>query len=394
MVQPLDDVTIADFTQLMQGAWASQKLGDMGADVIKIEPPEGEPERAVPYGGEFFDGVAPGFLAKDRNKRSVVLNLKSDAGREAALDVVSEADVLMENFRPGVMDRLGLGYEDVQEVNEEIIYVSASAYGSSGPYADRPGQDLLYQAMTGLTSYTGRSDDPPTPAGTVFVDEHSATLIAYYTVTALFHRQATGEGQKLEASLLDSAVDFQCQELTYALNTDSKVERGERTHGHPMLWPPYGVYETADSYVAIGMSPLSDVAETFGLEDQLDDYEEPTGMFEDRDEIHRTIEGYTRDQTVEDLVERLSAADVQAIEVADIEDVPDDPQIQHNDMLVEVDHPEGGTYTTTGFPVEMSETSEEIRHRPPKLGEHTEEVLEEFGCDEDRIDAVLEANET
>jgi crotonobetainyl-CoA:carnitine CoA-transferase CaiB-like acyl-CoA transferase len=393
MVQPLEDVTIADFTQLMQGAWASQKLGDMGADVIKIEPPGGERERAVPYGGEYFDGVAPGFLAKDRNKRSVVLNLKSEEGREAALDIIAEADVLMENFRPDVMDRLGLAYDDVTEINGDIIYVSASAYGSSGPYADRPGQDLLYQAMTGLASYTGRSDDPPTPAGTVVADEHSATLVAYYTMTALFHREATGEGQKLEASLLDSAVDFQCQEITYALNTNETLERGERTHGHPALWPPYGIYETAESHLAVGMSPLSDVAETFGLADRLGDYRDPTEIYEDRDEIHRTIEAYTREQDVDDLVERLSAADVQAVEVADIEEVVDDPQIEHNDMLIEVDHPTGGTFTTTGFPVEMSETSEAIRYRPPKLGEHTEEVLEEVGYDGEQIDAVLEAGD-
>lgn len=394
MQQILEDVTIADFTQLMQGAWAAQKLGDMGADVIKIEPPHGEPERQVAFAGEFFDGVAPGFLAKDRNKRSVALNLKSDAGRQAALDIITDADVVMENFRPDVMERLGLGYEDIREVNENVIYVSASAYGSSGPYVDRPGQDLLYQAMTGLTAITGRKDEPPTPGGTVFVDEHSATLIAYYTVAALFHKERTGKGQKLEASLLDSAVDFMSQEITYELNTDKEVSRGRKTHGHHMLDPPYGIYETADSYLALGYSPLDLVAETFQLEDELGEYESREELYEHRDEIHDVIEAETKQWQIDELVDVLSAADIQAIEVARPGDVADDPQIQHNDMIIEVEHPNGGTFETAGFPVNMSETEEAVNQRPPNLGEHTDEVLTEFGYDDEDIIAVHEANES
>ncbi len=394
MQQILEDVTIADFTQLMQGAWASQKLGDMGADVIKIEPPHGEPERQVAFAGEFFDGWAPGFLAKDRNKRSVTLDLKSEAGHEAVMDIIASADVLMENFRPDVMERLGLGYEDVTEVNEDIIYVSASAYGSSGPYVDRPGQDLLYQAMTGLTALTGRRDDPPTPGGTVFVDEHSATLIAYYTVAALFHRERTGEGQKLEASLLDSAVDFMCQEITYALNTDKEFARGEKNHGHHLLNPPYGIYETADSYLALGYSPLDLVAETLDIEDQLDTYESDAELYEHRDEIHDAIEAETRQWDVDELVDVLAAADIQAVKVTGPGEVGEDPQIEHNGMLIDVEHPEGGTFKTTGFPVSMSETEEAVTQRPPELGEHTEEVLSELGYDEAEIEAITDANDT
>ncbi|SEG63009.1 CaiB/BaiF CoA transferase family protein [Halobellus limi] len=394
MQQILDDIVIADFTQLMQGGWAAQKLGDMGADVIKIEPPHGEPERQVAFAGEFFDGVAPGFLAKDRNKRSVALDLKSDEGRQAALDIIAEADVLMENFRPDVMERLELSYEDVREVNEDIIYVSASAYGSSGPYVERPGQDLLYQAMTGLTALTGRADDPPTPGGTVFVDEHSATLIAYYTVSALFHRERTGEGQKLEASLLDSAVDFMCQEITFALNSENEPKRGEKMHGHHMLNPPYGIYETADSYLALGYSPLPLVAETLDLEDELDTYESQAELYEYRDQIHDVIEAETRQWQIDELVDHLSAADIQAVEVAKPGEVADDPQIQHNEMIIEVEHPNGGTFQTTGFPVDMSETEEAVTQRPPELGEHTAEVLAELGYDDDKIAAITGVNDT
>jgi crotonobetainyl-CoA:carnitine CoA-transferase CaiB-like acyl-CoA transferase len=391
MEQVLSDVVIADFTQMMQGGWASQKLGDMGADVVKIEPPHGEAERRVGFNGEFTEGWSYGFLAKDRNKRSVALDLKSEEGYAAAVDIVAEADVVMENFRPDVMERLGLSYEDVREVNPEVIYVSGSAYGSSGPYADRPGQDLLYQAMTGLTTNTGRADDPPTPTGSPIVDGHSATLIALYTMYALYHRELTGEGQKIEANLLNSALDFQCNELTYVLNAGEDLERGTRNQGHPMFWSPYGVYETADGYVAIGMSSLTAVGETFGIE-EFAAYDDDVGdIFQDRDRIHERIESHTRTRPSEEVVEELSAVDVQAVEVADHSDVESNPQIQHNDMILEIDHPELGSFKTTGFPVEMSGTEEAVRYPPPSVGEHTAEVLDELGYSDEEIDAVLDA---
>ena len=334
-----------------------------------------------------------GFLAKDRNKRSVALDLKSEDGHEAALDIVKEADVMMENFRPDVMKRLGLDYETVQELNSSIIYVSASAYGSSGPYADRPGQDLLYQAMTGLASNTGRSGDPPMGAGSVVVDAHSATLIALYTMYALFNREMSGEGQKIEASLLNSALDLQCNELTYVLNSDEDLTRGERNLGHPMFWPPYGIYETKSTHIALGMSSLTAVGETFGINELTAYGDDIKTIFEDRDRIHSLIESYTRNKSVETLVEQLSNADVQAVEVADLSDVEDNPQIQHNDMILEVDHPDVGTFKTAGFPVEMSESEETVRYPPPSVGEHTEEVLKQFGYSTDEIRSVTEVND-
>jgi crotonobetainyl-CoA:carnitine CoA-transferase CaiB-like acyl-CoA transferase len=391
MDQVLEDVVIADFTQMMQGGWASQKLGDMGADVIKIEPPQGELERGVRFNGEMYDDWSYGFLAKDRNKRSVALNLKSAAGREAALDIVGEADVMMENFRPDVMERLGLDYETVAGINSDIIYVSGSAYGSSGPYADRPGQDLLYQAMTGLASNTGRAGDPPMGAGSVVVDAHSATLIALYTMYALFHREMTGEGQKIEASLLNSALDFQCNELTYVLNSGENLSRSERNLGHPVFWPPYGIYETSSSHIAIGMSSLTAVGETFGI-DELTTYNDDIGeIFEDRDRIHSLIESHTQGKNAESLVESLSEMDVQAVEVANLSEVEENPQVKHNDMIIEIDHPEVGSFKTVGFPVEMSEAEETVRYPPPSVGEHTEKVLEEVGYSKEDISDVTEA---
>ncbi|GGN88656.1 CaiB/BaiF CoA transferase family protein [Haloarcula pellucida] len=380
MERALDGVTIADFTQMMQGPWATQKLGDMGADVRKVERLGGEWERDLRAGGELLDGTSPFFLAMNRNKRSITVDLKAEAGRDVALDVAREADVLVENFRPGVMDSFGLGYDDVQAVNPEIIYVSATGFGRDGPYVDRPGQDLLLQSMSGLANYTGRKDDPPTPAGTAVVDEHAAMLIAFHTMVALFHRERTGAGQRVDVNLFDAAIDFQCQELTAALNMDVEFERSEAGIAQAWLGGPYGIYETADGHVAIAMAPMAALAETLSLP-ELADYDTPQATFDHRDEIKRTLEAYTREQPTDELLETLLDADVWAAEVNDFQAVAADPQVQHNETLVELAHPEDGTFTTVGVPVEMSETPGDIRSPPPLPGQHTGEILAEIGYD-------------
>ena len=388
-MRPLEDLTVVDFTQLMAGGWMTQKLGDMGADIIKVERKSGDQQRHMSYQGTFLDGEGIGFLAMNRNKRSIGLDLKTDSGHAIARQLVETADVVVQNFRPGVMERLGLDYESVAAENPAVIYVAISGYGSSGPYADRPGQDLLYQAATGIASYTGRADEPPTPAGTVIIDEHTATLAALRTMQALYHRLRTGEGQRVEMNLFDAAVDLQVNEVTFTVNTGRHLSRGAKTHGHPYLYPPYGLYEAADGHVAIGMAPIERVAEIFDLEALLE-YDGQRELFEKRDEVHGLIEAYTRDQPREELVDRLVDGDVQASTVDPPEDVPDHPQAQHNEMVIDVEHPEGESFATTGIPGRLSKTPGGVDRRPPKLGEHTDEVLAGLGYTDAEIDELRE----
>lgn len=391
MSKALDGVTIADFSQMMQGPWGTMTLADMGADVIKIEPIGGEYEHDVSVSGEMYRGRSPYYLAMNRNKRSVAVDLKDERGREAVRDIVAEADVLVENFRPGVMERLGFGYEDVREYNPSIVYASASGYGSTGPYEDRPGQDLLVQALSGIMKTTGRRGDPPTAAGTFVADELSALFTVLHVVIALYYREQTGEGQRIESSLLNSMIAGMCQEVTATTNLNVNFERPDRNISHSQFGAPYGVYETADGHLAISLGSLDDLAVALDL-DVIANFDTPKRAFERRDQIHEEIESVTRDYGRDDLLDRLLEADIWAASVNSLEEMAEDPQVRHNEMLIEIDDPSVGTFKTTGFPVEMSETPGSVERPPPRVGEHTEEVLQEAGYDDDMITELVDDN--
>lgn len=387
----LEGVQVLDFTQMMMGPWATQFLGDMGADVVKIERPGvGEWERGLRAMGELVDGQSPFFLAMNRNKRSVAIDLKHPRAREVVLRLAERSDLVVENFRPGVMDRLGIGYEDLRSVNPSIVYVAGTGFGPDGPYVERPGQDLLIQSMSGLAAYGGRRGDPPTPSGSSIVDASTALLLAFSAMVGLFHRERTGQGQRIDVSLFDTAVALQCQEIAAFLNMDRRFERSEAGIGGAWLSAPFGIYRTADRPLAIAMASLAVVGELIGAP-ELAAYEEGNRAYDDREDAYRIVQDRLLERPAREWLEIFATKDVWAAPVQSFDDLVDDPQVEHNRLIRTVEHPAGGEIKVVGVPMRFSETPGEIRSGPPAVGRHTDDVLAEAGFSAEEIRALREA---
>ncbi|MEL6181807.1 MAG: CoA transferase, partial [Myxococcota bacterium] len=374
----LDGIRVVDFTQMMLGPWSTQFLGDMGADVIKVERPgKGEWERGLAAMGEFLGGDSPFFLAMNRNKRSITVNLKEERGKDIIRALVKDADVVVENFRPGVMERLGLGYEALKEINPGIIYAAGSGWGQSGPYVKRPGQDLLVQAMSGMAAQNGRGTEPPVPTAGSFIDASTAITLAFSVMVALFHRERTGEGQRVDASLFNTIIAMQCQELVAHMNLDKPWMRSDAGIGAPWLGAPFGIYETQNGYMAISINPLGVLGEL--LEIDLADYDSEETAYAHRDKVRELVQARVKLQTTEHWLDLFATKDLWCAKVQDFDDLVNDPQVAHNDLIQEIEHPKAGKIKVIGMPVQFSETPGTIRLAPPIVGEHTDEVLAEIG---------------
>ena len=389
MTGALDGVRVLDFTQMMMGPWATQFLGDLGADVIKIERPgSGEWERGLAAMGQLLDGQSPFFLAMNRNKKSLTLNLKDARAQDAVKRLAEDADLVVENFRPGVMDRLGLGYEDLRAINASIVYVTGSGFGPDGPYVERPGQDLLIQSMSGLAAYGGRRDDPPTPAGSSIVDASTALLLAFSAMVGLFHRERTGEGQRIDVNLFNTAIALQCQEIAAFLNLPDRWERSEAGIGGAWLSAPFGIYRTADRHIAIAMASLSVLAELLEIP-ELAAYDEERA-YRERDDVYRMIQARLVESDADHWLELLATRDVWCAPVNRFEDLLDDPQVRHNELFTTVERPNGEPMSVVGMPVKFSATPGAITSGPPAVGEHTDEVLASIGFDDEEIRSMRE----
>jgi crotonobetainyl-CoA:carnitine CoA-transferase CaiB-like acyl-CoA transferase len=394
MSEPLSDVRVVSFAQLAQGPFATQILGDLGADVVKIEPPGGEWMRSDPETDDrariglntVWDDENLSFLAVNRSKRSVELNLKADRGRDVAYALVESADVVVENFRPGVMERLGFGYDELSARNPELIYCSSSGYGSSGPYTDRPAQDLLLQALSGMMSITGHADDPPTPVGTTVVDTYAAMQIVTSVLAALYERERTGEGQRIEVDMLSSSLHLLSQELAVSANSGEPADRSDVPGmGHVYLQAPYGVYETADGHLALSLSPVAEVADVLGV-DGLDDVDSLEAAYRRREEIKPRFEAVLRERPTDYWTDRLLEADVWCAPVRDLSDVVDDPQVAANDTIRTVRRPGRRDLDVVGLPFRFGGETPPPRSPPPQAGEDTADVLAELGLPADYLD--------
>lgn len=383
----LSGVTVVSFTHFLQGPSASQLLADLGADVIKVEPHGGAFERSWTGPDKFLDGgVSPFFALGNRNVRSIVVDLKNPEGVEVVRGLLRTADVLIESFRPGTMEKLGLGYEELSAANPRLVYASLSGYGTTGPYRDRPGQDVLIQALSGLAMATGRGGSAPTPVGACVVDQHAAVLGAFGILAALHGRERTGKGTLVESNLLNAALDLQIEPLTYALNGFSH-ERSPSGVSSPFYTAPYGVFETADGHLCISLTSLEALGRVF--DDPAFGEVDATRKYDVRDEVNERVAQHMRTRTTAEWEEHFHAHRMWFAPVNGYDDVMSDPQVLHNDSFDAYEHPEAGTIRTLKHPVMYGGERPGIRTAPPELGQSTREVLADLGYDDEAAEALI-----
>lgn len=373
--QPLDGIRVIDLTRILSGPFCTMLLGDMGADVIKVEEPQaGDPIRHI---GEGAQGLSWYFASFNRNKRSVVLDLRVPAGLDALRGLLKTADVLVENYRPGVLGEMGLGPDQLRALNPRLVTASINGYGSTGPYAERPAFDFVIQAMSGFMSVNGQADGPALRSGIPVTDLVAGLYAAFGVVSALRARDLNGEGQRVEAPMMNSIMSLFAYLASDHLATGSLPAR--TGNDHPIA-SPYGLFHTADGDIAVAPSTdaiLRRLMRALDLEHVLDDPRYATNSLRmgRRQELNRLIEAKLGADTRVNWVRRLNEAGVPCGLVQDIGEALSDPQAVHQEMVMEVPHPGHGTVRMLGFPVKLSGTPCRVRHPAPDHGQHTAEVL-------------------
>ena len=379
---------VLDCSIAMAGPFAAQRLGDLGADVVKVEPTGGEWQRFRAAGGATGNQINSSFLSLNRNKRSLAIDLKAQDGKAVLLELVKSADVFLQNYRPGVAKRLGVDYEALRAINPKLIYVSISGYGEDGPYTKLPGQDLLLQAMSGAMLSAGRADDPPQPAGQYLADAVTAYSAFEGTLAALLHRERTGEGQLVQVNMLDAVVTFQMQELSVFTQGHKPQTRSAEPHAHCYIRAPYGVFATADGYLAMAFANLATLGALIG-EPSFAGMDDETDSWAHRDAIFARVREKLPAKTTAEWLELFRTHDIWAGPVYGYEDLLADPQVAHNGTFVEYDHPTEGPVKAPGFPIRFSRTPSIVERGAPLTGEHSREILAEAGFDAAAIDRLL-----
>ena len=390
MTRALQDVRVLDVTQVMAGPFCAMLLCDMGADVIKIESPAGDSSRRM-AGARGSDSAS--FNAVNRGKRGIVVDLKASGGADVLRRLASHADVFIENYRPGVLGRLGLDYDALRGVNPRLVYASISGYGQTGPAAHKGGFDLVAQGVSGLMSVTGEPDRPPVKVGVPLTDLGAGLFAACGILAALHARERTGEGQLVDTSLVDAGVALSVWEATELFSRGAVP--GPLGSAHRMS-APYQAVRCADGYITLGAANdriFRRLAELLGHPEWLDDtrFENDSGRVQNRAVLAELIEDVTSQQSRQYWLDRLEAHDIPCGPINDYREVMQDPQVRAREMVVETRHPTLGTLSTLGTPIKLSGTPLTPGRPAPLLGQHTDEVLAAAGYGKDQIAALRAA---
>ncbi|MFX1344097.1 MAG: CaiB/BaiF CoA transferase family protein [Promethearchaeota archaeon] len=393
MVRPLEGIKVLDLSRALAGPYCTMMLADMGAEVIKVEMPgRGDDSRA--WGPPFQEGESAYFMSVNRNKKSMTLNLKKERALEVIHKLIKQSDVIVENFRPGTMERLGLSYNELRDINPKIIFCSISGFGQNGPYRFLPGMDQVLQGMGGLMSITGEPNGPPIKVGVAVADIAGGMFAAFGIMVALFNREKSGKGQRIDNSLFDNQIAW----LTY--RAGSFFISGEIPKplgsGHPVI-VPYQAFKAKDTYfnLAVGNDQLWEkFCKALGLEEIMNDPKYATNSMrvKNREDVVKIIENLICTKEAEEWLKILTDAGIPCGPIYTMDKLFNDPQVLYRKMVQELDHPKAGKIKVTGVPVKLSDTPGEILTAPPFLGQHTKEILHDLGYDEKKIGTMYQEN--
>ena len=392
MPEALEGVRVLDCSQILAGPFCSMLLADMGADVIKIEKPNGGDDTRR-MGPPFIDTESAAFLAMNRNKRSIVLNFKEQSGVQAMKTLVKDADIVIENYRTGTMARLGLGYEDLKNINPGIIYCSISGFGRTGPYANRGGFDLVAQGMSGLMSITGVPDSPPVKVGVPIADMNAGMFATYGILTAYINKLRTKKGQYLEISLLEAAIAYTVWESAGYFATGDIAEPLGSSHRNSA---PYQALKTKDGHINVGAPNQSNWERFANAIERSDlvtrnEFKDNASRLVNRESLERELELTLTTKNSSEWLEVLEKSGVPAGPILNISEVWNDPQVEARNMKVTLDHPTAGKITNIGLAAKLYNTPGRITKPAPLLGEHTREILVDAGYSKKNIKDLIDS---
>jgi len=386
-MKPLEGIKVLDLSRVLAGPYCTMMLADFGANIIKIEPPEvGDDSR---HFGPFVGKESAYFMSLNRNKRSITLNFKSEKEKDLFREMVKQADVVVENYRPGTMEKFGLGYEELKKINPKIIYAACSGFGHSGPYMLKPAYDIIVQAMGGIMSITGPESGEPTRVGASVGDVIAGMFTAYGVMLAMYHRERTGEGQKVDVGMLDCQLAILENAIArYETSGDVPKPLGNR---HPSI-TPFASFTAKDGHIIVGAGNdrlWEKLCNILGCPELIADprFNNNGNRTTNVNELMPILNNIFINKTINEWLEVLEKAELPCAPINTIDKIVNDPHIKARDMIVEVEHPVAGHLKMAGVPVKMSATPGKVEFHAPLLGQHTAEILNEFfGWDKEKTE--------